>query len=238
MSIRSQIKAFRKQRKMKREKPHIWSIHGADVAYVQNYKVATRSIRLALAKYMLEQDGANLGYDEIDKQMVISLRKKYSGLYTVEQYKSKYPHVSTFTFVRNPLNRLYSCYVNKITDRKIGGGENELGYWGITLDTSFEDFVRIIADTPDDAANRHFRSQSWFVTNGNEVLVDFIGKLESLSEDWKTLQERYGFPSLPHLNKSTPSKTHIRDRYTKETYSMALSRYEKDIELLGYSEDV
>ena len=238
MSIRSQIKDLRIRRKMRREKPHLWTIPTAGVAYVQNYKVATRSIRLALGKYLLEQDGTDLTYDDISKQMMLSLRKTHSGFYTIGKYKSMNPDISTFTFVRNPLARLYSCYVNKITDRKVSGGKDEFAHWGITLDTSFENFVRIIADTPDEAADRHFRSQSWFVSNGDELVVDYIGKLESLSDDWKTLQERHGFPSLPHINKSTPSKTHIRDRYTKETYAMALSRYEKDIELLGYTEDV
>jgi hypothetical protein len=41
------------------------------------------------------------------------------------------------------------------------------------------------------------------------LVVDFIGKVESLSDNWKILQERYAFPSLPHINKSTQSKAHI-----------------------------
>lgn len=239
MSLEKSIEGFRLRRKLKREKPHIWRIPSARAAYIQNYKVGTRSLRWAIGRYMMKQDqGVDISYEEISKEMLNPFDKKHSGFYTLKSFKKKWPDLYLFAFVRNPLSRLYSSYANKVLDAKKLGIKNQFKEFGVTFDTTFDEFVRIVADLPDHLSDRHFRSQSWFVSLDGVLVLDYMGKLESFNEDWEVLREKFDFPELPHKNTSSLGKVSFRDHYTKETYSLALERYRDDIELLGYSDDV
>ena len=66
------------------------------------------------------------------------------------------------------------------------------------------------------------------------VIIDFIGKYENLSTDFRTVCQRAGLPSieLPHLNKSTSGE--YRKYYTNETRDFVAKMAQKDIELFGY----
>jgi hypothetical protein len=144
-----------------------------------------------------------------------------------------------FGFVRNPLDRLYSCYAQKIV--YYGRVMNKpLVFWryGGTFgaDMSFEDFVKAVAAIPDRIADPHFRSQYRFLYRGREPVVDFIGRFESLERDWAVVRERFGLPVLPHYNRSPRGS--YTSAYTPELARIAADRYRKDIRLFGYDEEV
>ena len=70
-------------------------------------------------------------------------------------------------------------------------------------------------------------------------MVDFIGKFESLQEDWQQLMEKLSLPPLPHKNISLKkSENNEESFYTKNIAEVAIERYRKDIELLGYQDDI
>lgn len=100
---------------------------------------------------------------------------------------------------------------------------------------SFEEFVRIVADVPDRQADRHSRSQHSFLNSNGTCIADYVGKMESLNEDWQTLSNRFGFPSLPHNNQSLKNPTDPRQFDTWETLTIAAERYRRDDEQFGYS---
>lgn len=145
----------------------------------------------------------------------------------------------SFAFVRNPLDRLYSCYAQKIVFysrmRKL-----PILFWryGDTFhpDMTFEEFVKVVADIPDAIADRHFRSQHRFLYRRNKPVVDDIFHFETLGEDWETIRRRFGLPALEHHNRSPRSV--YTEAYTPELARIAARRYEKDIRLFGYEEEV
>lgn len=239
MNIPEIIHQFRRRRKVLREKSHFWDIAPAQAGYIQNYKVATRSIRLAIARYLLAQRGEVREYDEIPLEQVRALDDQVGSFLTPTKIRKRYPDHFIFTFVRDPLARLYSCYSNKLIDSHQKGLRNRFERYGITPECSFDDFVRIIADVPDREADRHFRSQHCFVNDAQGIPVtDFTGKLEYLHRDWQHLADRFGFPELPHQNKSPKSTVPPRERYSRESLLIAQERFRQDLEQFGYADEL
>ncbi|BDS08460.1 hypothetical protein NT6N_35000 [Oceaniferula spumae] len=246
MNFKTWLKHYRKRRKIQRVKPHFWHLPAADggqgLGYIQNYKAGTRSIRQAAALYLMKQlpenEGREITYDEVTEDVVERFDKLNSGFYLPNTIRQKWPDLPIFTFVRNPLSRLYSCYANKVLDAGKSGGKLPFEALGVTADMSFDEFVQIVATIPDERAERHFRSQAWFLSADGKLITDYIGKIERFNEDWEELREKFGMPPSPHNNRSSMGKADFSTFYSKESYRLATERYRGDIELFGYQNDV
>jgi len=110
-----------------------------------------------------------------------------------------------FAFVRDPFDRLASCYVNKIVaPQTFPPLFAELGF---RRGMPFAAFVERVAATPDAIADDHFRSQSSMLTLAGTVLPSFVGRFETIAADWAHVREavrQRGGPdlgALPHVNK-------------------------------------
>jgi len=108
----------------------------------------------------------------------------------------------TVGFVRDPVERLRSCWRDKIMTRWMPS----LAQWGMAPGMPFAAFAGIVIDCPDENSNRHFRSL------GDELVVD--GKLPSmlidvkdLEGDWADLETLFGWP---HLGIQRRNSTHAR----------------------------
>lgn len=165
-------------------------------------------------------------------------------------HKRSYPYVKRniilkhyssyfrFAFVRNPWDRLLSCYQNKIVGVRNGKfGEvilpeffnNYPGFF--SLDMSFQQFVAAINAIPDKYADPHFRSQYTFLEDnqGND-LANYIGRFENLNDDFDAIKKRLNAPlfTLPHIMQS-PRENRYREYYDQRTIRLVQTRYEKDI---------
>ena len=67
-------------------------------------------------------------------------------------------------------------------------------------------------------------------------MVDFVGRFEELEQDWNFLQKKFGLPVLPHQNRT--NHVDYRQAYTPELAAIAAKRYERDIELFDYTDDI
>jgi hypothetical protein len=156
-----------------------------------------------------------------------------------------YPGFYRFGFVRNPWDRLVSCYRDKIRNEVDGytnftirpGVANCLARWSaFAPGMSFEDFVAAVVSIPDAEADEHFRSQHTFLTNGEGKLsADFVGRYERLAEDFQIVQQTTGLPALelPRLQ-AARSATRYAAFYTPRTREVVAERFRKDIEMFGY----
>jgi hypothetical protein len=148
-----------------------------------------------------------------------------------------------FTFVRNPWDRLVSCYSDKIkkdscynNNRYINGvyvGLAEYGYFRAGM--PFEEFACRVCDIPDLFADRHFVSQHILLTNkSGELMVDFVGRFENLEGDFKQVLSKIGHPnvSLPHARRTI--RKPFFEYYTPQLWHMVGERYAKDIEMFDY----
>ena len=136
----------------------------------------------------------------------------------------------TFAFVRNPWDRMVSSF-----SKKDGHLVRTARARGLELEgVSFPEYVRLTAEVPDHA---HMLPQYRFVTDDTGAVdVDFVGRFESLAEDFDKVRLRLGIESrLPHEKRSARRDgLDYRRYYTEETQRVVAARYAGDIELFGY----
>ncbi|MCH7589379.1 MAG: sulfotransferase family 2 domain-containing protein [Chloroflexi bacterium] len=161
-----------------------------------------------------------------------------------------------FCFVRNPWARIVSCYHSKIIQNRnmnqtfwtqclfyvipksASSGRHRLSELPIlNAHMSFEEFVNAVANIPDEYANKHFRSQHTFLCNPQgELLVDYVGHLETFKEDFQYVARRIGLRVVGLQHRPKTKRRHYKDYYSKDAWKNVAIRYRKDIELLGYEE--
>jgi len=210
--------------------------HKHKFIFIHIPKCGGTSVELAL----LKNEGIDLkNYEKDDLDFLNEEQKQkfrigydYKGITTqhrkIDEYKSdnekKY---FTFTFVRNPWERLVSefFYIKKNKGCKC---ENfNMRY------QSFKEFI--INGGMQCAWNAHNSQQIDFVLNSNKgKLTNFVGRCEDMQYDFDYVCGKIGIPKikLPHRN---PTKhKHYTEYYDDETKKIVAEKYAKDIEYFGY----
>ena len=178
------------------------------------------------------------------------------------------PAFFTFAFVRNPWARLVSAYLNLVTScsdlsehvlrdvHKHRGGRAVAEIKpGDPTDVTFREFLGYLARRNPKRYNRHWKPQHLFF-EGNRI--DFIGRFETLSDDFEVVRERLKIErKLPHLNSTRysggaePIRDNVSDLapkdllelpappkyprfFTAQMRDVVARIYAKDIALFGY----
>lgn len=200
------------------------------VVYLEMPKVANTSIKASILECQNKGYGVVKIHVLANENMVCKLNAKQRKNFV-------------FTFVRNPFERIVSCYEGKYhKDRRELGTEREhlwfdfylFGY--IKEDRGFENFVRRIYRIPDRLKDFHFLPQyNILYDKAGKCMVDYVEKVENINEKYPYLQERYGLGELPHLNQS--DKKQWMDYYTEDTARMVYQMYKRDIKAFGYRKE-
>ena len=135
-----------------------------------------------------------------------------------------------FAFVRNPWDRLVSCFVDK-TKRCIGTPWQLPGYVKYK-NHSFTEFVHAIKNDDFSNCERHCRLQYNLI---NHDYVNFIGRFENFQTDFEYVCNQVGITpqcNLPHWNKT--EHKYYTEYYDDETREIVAEKYAKDIEYFGY----
>lgn len=159
-----------------------------------------------------------------------------------ELWYKNYQEYFSFAFVRNPFDRLLSCYNNKIKNPNVINKKTGIDVvfdkydWGNKFykDMSFKKFLEAIVSLDPDCYDDHFCPQYKYVCDQDEnLVVDFIGKFETIERDFNYLISKKNLPilRLPHINEST-----YKEVYNKETTELAKQVYglKKDLEIFNY----
>ena len=103
---------------------------------------------------------------------------------------------------------------------------------GMSEDTGFARYLDLIAER--DHVQWTPQYEFLFDETGT-LLVDFLGRFESLHDDAATIFQRCGLgpADLPHINASNRSKPY-RDFYTDQTRRRVGRLYARDIDQFGY----
>jgi hypothetical protein len=198
--------------------------------------------------FLNKQINKNCLYIHIPKTAGFSVKKGLfnsdgSYHYSFQNYESIYKprfikKAFKFTFVRHPVSRVYSAYnyLNK------GGGNpiDEAFYETYMSDFSgFEDFVNNgLVNQGIIQKYIHFRSQKSFLINSkNEISIDFIGKLETLQEDFTYIKHRLKIEtSLPQLNLTGKPIIEVKElQLSNQTLMNIFNLYEDDYQIFNYS---
>lgn len=183
------------------------TVDGAGYALLTIPKVAGTSIRAAL----LRTHGHEL---ELHRQV-----HHHPALRFVDTC----PFVATF--VRHPVDRLVSCWADRIRGERPSEPLRRLGYGP---DSSFSGFVREVAEIGTQA-NVHTAPQ---VSHLARVAPDFIGRFERLPDDWQRLQGIVGIGPLPHMQRS--GREGWRQHADPATEALVRELYADDFRAFGY----
>jgi dermatan 4-sulfotransferase 1 len=229
MDIEKKIRLWNKRRKLRRDKPQLYIFPEHKFGYIQIPKVASRSIRVAVTAHL----SGSAACADFDGDLVTEFEDRFAKHLKQEEIHRLAQKNFIFAFVRNPYERVYSCYKNKIEDVRTKGGKNIFEKHGMSSDLSFEEFVRTIATMPDHKSDRHFRSQAWFLTWQGELLTSFVGKLENIDEDWQVLQKKFGMDPPPRIN---VSNSKVLPEMSDEIKDLIRARYADDFRLFEYEQ--
>jgi len=146
----------------------------------------------------------------------------------------------TFTFARNPYERLASLYRHKIAaPRNRGRRLSRLfAVYGrkFSLGMSFAEFVAAVASVPDHKAEKHFRSQTAFVFWEGNPLTDFLGRVEDFDAGWEYVCDHSKMEPIRRGYNRTSEQApfDLTAWYDEALLALVNQRYSADLELLGY----
>tara|TARA_B100002049_G_C16079506_1_gene376548 strand:- start:2148 stop:2789 length:642 start_codon:yes stop_codon:yes gene_type:complete len=126
-----------------------------------------------------------------------------------------------FAFVRNPYSRLYSFYLHILAHPE------HPWYSKIKNYGSFKTMLHNLEDVNEP-------TQKSYVTDKNgKIVVDFIGHLENIDEDFKKICKEINVPyNLPRAN----ARKHKawQEVYDEEDLNLAYKYYKEDFDAFGY----
>ena len=155
-----------------------------------------------------------------------------------------------FAFVRNPWDRIVSQwafqlkhikeaeYNNTCSDFmlkvKAGGFKNFIKHLSRFHKTAEHQFRETGRFRGDGKGPLYLNQLDWILDENGNNLLDFIGKVENLREDFDIICDKIGIPQqqLPHKNPT--SHKHYTEYYDDETREIVAEKYAKDIEYFGY----
>lgn len=200
----------------------------ARLVYTAVPKVANTSVKAALlASFRTDEEYTE---NAVHKDFVPYLSAR------PERIDERYPDYLHFTFVRNPYDRLVSFWAQKI---KPGTGVTpRLEELGFRPYRGFAETAELACAVPDGEADPHFRSQTFVLVHDGRFMPQFVGRLETASDDWAVLRRliaaRGGWPLQALPVRTTSEHRPAAEYYDDRLAARVADRYERDFALLGY----
>lgn len=133
----------------------------------------------------------------------------------------------SFTFVRNPYDRMVSEYFWRLRVPKF---QDNVG--------SFEDFCYWVKDQVENGSEMSHEKP--MVSFGDPDDFDFVGKYENLREDFRTLCKKIGYEDrkLICTNRSFKRNREFRFYYNRELKELVYETFKEDFETFGYDPEL
>lgn len=197
------------------------------VAYVLLPKAASTSIQTAIAPLMGVEPQQGQEISRSMRRVGIKSSRFAQEMLTPDWF--------VFAVVRDPADRAYSAYKNKMVEPETLF--RPLRRMGIREKLDFGEFLDVLHDWPRYGLNDHFMPQRDLLKHvwGHENL--FLARLESFSEDWRHICEVANgrgllLPELEWLNRTAKAQRTFSDDEIRTLKAL----YADDYSSLAYSE--
>lgn len=183
--------------------------------------------------YRVPKVGSRSIYYHLKRHLEFECDHPYDFLIPVNLYRDYFK----FGFVRNPWDRLVSCWSQKVARKNLFAWVDAETWSRLRDFPAFVDFVSELDLTHCDA---HLRLQSRLIDLSQ---VDFVGRLEHFDRDYPEVCRRIGVPldGLERINRSTRADLstrghtgHYREFYTDALADKVRDLYRLDIQIFGY----
>jgi hypothetical protein len=202
--------------------------------FVHIPKCAGTSVYKALLSGLDENNDINNtkhgGWDAKNK----IYKQHATALQTKEFYCSGFYNYFRFTFTRNPWSRAISDYLWMTNTDVNSSREMRKGTFSEYLNNKNDFNIKNLKNKSFYRYD-HILPQTDFILDENgQSMVNFIGKIENLQQDFNTVCDKIGIPQqeLPHANKT--NHKHYTEYYDDETREIVAQKYARDIECFGY----
>ncbi|MDZ5623106.1 sulfotransferase family protein [Nocardioides sp. HM23] len=212
---------------------HIHALPEHGIVYVKNPKAACSTVLLWMDRLHTGDHDFNPGNVHKDNRLpkVSSIgRRRVARMLSGGAY--------SFTFVRDPLRRFQSAYLDKIVGSTGWRAEIQAAL-GEEPDeerpVSLDDFVTALErQDPVREMNPHWRPQHINVM-ASLIRYDHIGRIETFAADLETIREAAGLPAVPVAARNVTGTRRVdllADRPDLEERVRAI--YADDFEIFGY----
>lgn len=191
---------------------------------------------------MIIDDNRKFVFVAVAKTACTSIHRRFNYLtdpipplyhMSISDIISLYPKVKTyfkFAFVRNPYDRLVSAY----HDFRYNSGHQNWAY-PIYKYNTFREFV---LDFNNGVCKNfiHLKTQFDYLSYNNKVYMDFVGKFESLRQDFYKIESILNINHVS-LNSCRESEhDNYLTYYDEETKKIVYEFYKKDFETFEYEQ--
>lgn len=166
-----------------------------------------------------------------------SLNYSHSFINSVNE--NDYNDYFKFCFVRNPFERLvswYEMFINK-------GIHNDFSEYILKNSNNFSEFLDLTniiyeKNISEYVSQPYPKSISFnqldYISNNGKILVDFIGRFETINSDFDFIMNKIGITdyNLPYLNKFNCGN--YRRYYSDKDIEKVYNLYKKDIDFFDY----
>jgi hypothetical protein len=203
-------------------------IPGQPVTYLQNPKVATKSIELSLWRKHDPAGAPENPHAVRDGPFIRHVRD------LTDQSRDSLMASRFFSVVRNPYSRFLSAYLNKVMGRPWEKISVRMGFTPDTKPT-VHDFLAALRDRDPYEIDHHFRLQHINLLRGFAPL-DMLGYFEAL-DDVRAFLNEQGFTLESNLKNSTGASSRVNELLDAQAVNAIQAIYEMDFQSFCYSPD-
>jgi len=198
------------------------------VIYFNTQKNANSTMKAQFVEILGIEKTENFPYD---------IHQKYDFPSALqEEIRTKYQGSLRFAILRNPYERLASCYKNKIKQGSKTGPDFILECSSdFYIGMPFEEFVEVVCVTPDSEADFHFCSQIYlFLYSDGFFPINYLCNMENLAFHIEDIKSKTGIPFAPLTQLNSSKKSDYQSLYTPTLIEKVRQRYQADITFFNY----
>ena len=160
------------------------------------------------------------------------------GHYSIQTHPNFKKAKHSFCVVRNPFDRLVSCYeYARMRESKWHSFEGKTPFgphpdYHLLYDKTFKQCLELLGQNK--LHHQGWKPQWYWISDKGKVKVQYILKMENLQEDLDKMFDLIGMPKIEIKKSNESSREKYEKYYDHETMKLARHYYGADLKTFGY----